>query len=215
MEWLGPRGRDGGIDTLTLPIPTGGISMCGKHAVAPDVHAALDRCGATTVVCLVEEHEIVGHWPGYVEWLRANDGGSAVWFPVHDLHAPPVDVAERLLLALLARIDDGEHLLLLTKDKLLHRLVRMFLASYVLVALQLLYHPNHLLIHLDKTLPCIGCMMCCLFRARFLVTRLHSCVEFPAKHKCEGDYERESEQEEDRVVKGNKQKSESQLQGCE
>jgi len=112
VEWLGPRGRDGGIDTLTLPIPTGGISMCGKHAVAPDVHAALDRCGATTVVCLVEEHEIVGHWPEYVAWLRANDGGSAVWFPVHDLHAPPFDVAERLLLALLARIDDGEHLLL-------------------------------------------------------------------------------------------------------
>ena len=43
MEWLGPRGRDGGIDTLTLPVPTGGISMCGKHAIGPDPAAAIAR----------------------------------------------------------------------------------------------------------------------------------------------------------------------------
>ena len=111
MEWLGPRGRDGGIDTVPLPGATGGLSLCGKHAIAPDVHAAMERCGATTVVCLVEEHEIVGHWPEYVEWLRANAGTRAVWFPVHDLHAPAPDRAEPFLLELLARIDDGEHLL--------------------------------------------------------------------------------------------------------
>lgn len=111
MEWLGPRGRDGGIDTLSLPVTTGGLSMCGKHAIAPDVHAALARCGATTVVCLVEEHEINGHWPEYVAWLRQHDGDRAVWFPVHDLHAPAFDRAEPLLLNLMARIDRGEHLL--------------------------------------------------------------------------------------------------------
>lgn len=111
MEWLGPRGRDGGIDTLTLPVPTGGLSMCGKHAIAPDVHAAMSRCGATTVVCLVEEHEIVGHWPEYVAWLRQHAGDRAVWFPVHDLHAPTPERAEPFLLDLLARIDRDEHLL--------------------------------------------------------------------------------------------------------
>jgi atypical dual specificity phosphatase len=111
MEWLGPRGRDGGIDTLSLPVPTGGFSMCGKHAIAPDVHAAMARCGATTVVCLVEEHEIIGHWPAYVDWLRQHHGSSAVWFPVHDLHAPPLPRAEPLLTDLMARVERGEHLL--------------------------------------------------------------------------------------------------------
>lgn len=111
MEWLGPRGRDGGIDTLSLPVQVGGLSMCGKHAIAPDVHVAMGRCGATTVVCLVEEHEIVGHWPAYVHWLRQHAGGTAVWFPIHDLHAPPLHRAEPFLAGLLARIEHGEHLL--------------------------------------------------------------------------------------------------------
>lgn len=110
MEWLGPRGRDGGIDTVPVP-GGGGLSLCGKHAIAPDVHAALARCGATTVVCLVQEGELWGHWPHYVHWLRANDGNTAVWFPVPDLSAPPLEEALPLLQQLLARLDAGEHLL--------------------------------------------------------------------------------------------------------
>jgi protein-tyrosine phosphatase len=111
MEWLGPRGRDGGIDTVPLPVPTGGLSLCGKHAIAPDVAAAMAKCGATTVVCLVDEREVAGHWPHYAEWLHANTGGAAVWFPIHDLNAPPLERVTPLLQDLLRRIDDGEHLL--------------------------------------------------------------------------------------------------------
>ena len=112
MKWLGERGRDGGIDTVPLPSPTGGLSMCGKHAIAPDVDAAMAKCGATTVVCLVEEREIVGHWPHYVEWLHANVGTRAVWFPIHDLNAPPLDRTLDLLADLQDRLAHGEHLLL-------------------------------------------------------------------------------------------------------
>ena len=111
LGWLGERGRDGGIDTLPLPIESGALSLCGKHVVGPDHFGALDRCGATTVVCLVEPHELQDRYPEYVAWLRNNHGGSAVWFPIHDLHAPGVDAAAGLLDDLVVRVRRGEHLL--------------------------------------------------------------------------------------------------------
>jgi protein-tyrosine phosphatase len=111
LEWLGPRGRDGGVDTVPLPSSVGGLSLCGKHAIGPDWAAAMVRCGASTVVCLVEAHELDDRYPDYVEWLRGNDGGCAVWFPIHDLHAPDLDKALALLGNLSARLAVGEHLL--------------------------------------------------------------------------------------------------------
>lgn len=112
MKWLGERGRDGGLDTVPLP-PTcpGGLSLCGKHAIGPDHVGALQRCGGTTVVCLVEEHELHERYPEYVTWLRANNGREAVWFPIHDLHAPSLPAARVLLDDLLGRLAAGEHLL--------------------------------------------------------------------------------------------------------
>lgn len=111
LSWLGPRGVDGGIDTVPLPRGPGGLSLCGKHAIGPDHRAAMDRCGATTVVCLVEAHELVDRYPEYLDWLRGALGREAVWFPIHDLHAPPLDDARHLLDELHARLDRGEHLL--------------------------------------------------------------------------------------------------------
>jgi protein-tyrosine phosphatase len=112
VKWLGERGRDGGIDTVPLPTHSGGMSLCGKHAIAPDVEAAMSKCGATTVVCLVEEREVAGHWPHYVDWLHEHRGTTAVWFPIHDLNAPPLEQAEILLGDLLARLERDEHLLM-------------------------------------------------------------------------------------------------------
>lgn len=121
LGWLGARGRDGGIDLVPLPGVPGRLSLCGKHAIGPDPERALRRCDATTVVCLVEEHELVDRYPGYVDWLRthADHAGAdarrsrarAVWMPVHDLHAPPLDEAVRLLDNLIVRVHRGEHLL--------------------------------------------------------------------------------------------------------
>lgn len=111
LSWLGSRGRDGGIDTIPLPIPTGALSLCGKHAIGPSPLLAMDRCGATSVVCLVEEHELADRYPEYLVWLRENDGGAALWYPIHDLHAPDLARAEEMLSSLLPRLYSGEHLL--------------------------------------------------------------------------------------------------------
>src|SRR5262245_38190819 len=119
LGWLGPRGRDGGIDTVPLPVPTSGplpasagLSLCGKHAIGPDYDAAMNRCGASTVVCLVEAYELEDRYPEYLAWLRSERGGRAIWHPIHDLHAPPLDDARALLGELTARLERGEHLLM-------------------------------------------------------------------------------------------------------
>lgn len=111
-DWLGARGRNGGIDTIPLPRSPGGLSLCGKHAIGPDHAAAMAQCGATTVVCLVEEYELADRYPAYVAWLRENAGSRAVWFPVHDLHAPDLAATEPFIAELVRRLDDGEHLLM-------------------------------------------------------------------------------------------------------
>ncbi len=121
-----PRGRslDGGIDDVELPGASAGrLVLCGKHVVGPDPEAALARAEATVVVCLTERHELEDRYPDYVRWLRAETAGTvgstwasptarALWCPIHDLHAPPLDVAVTLVDALRFRLDAGEGVLL-------------------------------------------------------------------------------------------------------
>ena len=111
-DWLGARGRDGGVDTVPLPISTGGLSLCGKHAIGPDHAAAMERCGATTVVCLVQAHELADRYPDYLSWLEANVGGQAVWFPIHDLHSRSAQATLQFLTELIRRLEADEHLLM-------------------------------------------------------------------------------------------------------
>ena len=111
-DWLGARGRDGGIDLVPLPASAGALALCGKHAIGPDHAAAMARVEATTVVSLVEARELVDRYPNYLAWLEANRGGAAVWFPIHDLHAPTLDATLPFLTELLRRLDDGERLLM-------------------------------------------------------------------------------------------------------
>jgi protein-tyrosine phosphatase len=111
VNWPTGRSVDGGIDRIPLPITTGGLSLCGKHVVGPDAEAALMRADATTIVCLNERTELAARYPTYVDWLRANVGVRAVWFPIHDLHAPPLTVMRPFLAGLVERLRDGEHLL--------------------------------------------------------------------------------------------------------
>jgi protein-tyrosine phosphatase len=55
---------------------------------------------------------VEGHWPAYADWVRANDGGTVVWFPIHDLNAPTVERTLALLDDLDTRLQRGEHLLM-------------------------------------------------------------------------------------------------------
>ena len=44
-------------------------------------------------------------------WLQEHDGGRAVWFPIADLHAPPLVEIRPFLDVAVGRLDGGEHLL--------------------------------------------------------------------------------------------------------
>jgi protein-tyrosine phosphatase len=112
VSWLGPRSVDGGIDRIPLPHGTGVLSLCGKHVVGPDPEAALERAGATVIVCLNERDEFVERYPQYVDWLVRHQGDRALWHPIPDLHAPPLEEVEPFLADLVDRLEAGESLLM-------------------------------------------------------------------------------------------------------
>jgi protein-tyrosine phosphatase len=111
VSWPSERSRTGAVDEIPLPHTSGRLWLAGKHFVGPDPEAALARVDGDVVVCLNEEHELDDRYPAYVAWLRANEPGRALWWPVPDLHAPGLDEARRLLGLLRARLDDGATLL--------------------------------------------------------------------------------------------------------
>lgn len=108
-DWRAERSRNGGADRIPLPVDRGGLWLCGKHFVGPDVEAALGKTGATVVVCLNEAAELEGRYPEYVRWL--GDSPHAIWHPVPDLHAPGADEARALVQRLREHLDAGETLL--------------------------------------------------------------------------------------------------------
>ncbi|MEZ5224476.1 MAG: hypothetical protein R2743_23515 [Ilumatobacteraceae bacterium] len=101
--------HDGGIHEIPLPGMTGRLWLCGKHVVGPDPDALLAATGADTIVCLTERHELFDRYPHYVHWLASDP--RAVWFPVHDLHAPPLHTARPFLSDLAGRLATGERLI--------------------------------------------------------------------------------------------------------
>ena len=111
LHWLGPRGTDGGIDDIPLPVGPGRLLLCGKHVVGPDVIATMRRCGASFIVCLVEAHEVADRYPDYLSWLGAHAGTAALWEPVPDLGAPTIEQAARLVGEIVSRVDSGASVL--------------------------------------------------------------------------------------------------------
>jgi len=107
--WRSERSRNGGVDRVPVPGVDGELWLCGKHLVGPDVEAAVERVGASVVLCLNEAHELADRYPGYVDWLRADD--RAWWVPVPDLHAPSVDEARALVARLLDHLVAGRTVL--------------------------------------------------------------------------------------------------------
>ncbi len=96
-----------------IPLPTvqGRLWLCGKHVVGPDPEGVLARTGADTIVCLTERHELNDRYPDYVTWLNQHHSHRrAVWFPVHDLHAPPFQTGKVLIDDLVARLRGGDGL---------------------------------------------------------------------------------------------------------
>jgi protein-tyrosine phosphatase len=99
------------VDEVPLPCGPGRLWLAGKRYVAPDPEAALASVTADTVVCLCEDHELDGRYPGYTDWLRSRADRQALWFPVPDLHAPGPEAAARMVGELSRRVEEGRTLL--------------------------------------------------------------------------------------------------------
>jgi protein-tyrosine phosphatase len=63
-------------------------------------------------VCLTRPQELGDRYPGYVEWLEANQPDRALWWPIADLDAPHVEQAVVLLNQLRGRLGRGQTLLM-------------------------------------------------------------------------------------------------------
>jgi protein-tyrosine phosphatase len=109
-DWLTDRQQDGGIDRVPLPagIP-GELRLCGKRAIGAGRHALAD-VPWDTVVCLCRRHELVDRYPDYVAWLD-RPTSRAIWWPVHDLGAEPLERTLPFVDDLAARLVAGERLL--------------------------------------------------------------------------------------------------------
>jgi len=88
-----PFNTDGGIHEIPVPSAVGSLWLCGKHYVAPEVNNVRQVHNIGTVVCLVEEHELVGRYDPYINWHRDNVGKGGLWFPIPDLTYPSLDGA--------------------------------------------------------------------------------------------------------------------------
>lgn len=97
------------IDRIPLPRPGGALWLCGRNDVGPDPEAALAWAdGATTVVCLNSIDELEMRCADYVEWLRANRGGKAIWFPIENFNAPSARMVMPILRMITDRLERGE-----------------------------------------------------------------------------------------------------------
>ncbi len=108
----GPFNVDGGVHEIPLPEVSGRLWLCGKHAIGPDPVGLLASVGADAVVCLVEDHELADRYPAYLEWLRSAAPSAATRFEIHDLSAPSFERAVPFLTDLVARLHDGDRVVI-------------------------------------------------------------------------------------------------------
>jgi protein-tyrosine phosphatase len=96
------------IDQIPLPRTEGALWLCGRNDVGPDPEAALAWAGASTIVCLNHIDELAMRFPEYVDWLRANMGGRAIWYPIQNFHAPSARSVMPVLRMITDRLEQGE-----------------------------------------------------------------------------------------------------------
>lgn len=101
------------IDAIPLPRTDGALSLCGLADVVDDPRAAMELAGgANTIVCLNQLDEIERRFPAYAEWVRANKGGSVLWYPIRNFSAPPADHMLPFLRMVIARLEAGDGVLM-------------------------------------------------------------------------------------------------------
>src|SRR5688572_20293672 len=88
FHWTREHGAPMSIDRIPLPSTDGALWLCGRNDVGPDPEAAMAWAGASTIVCLNHIDELAIRFPDYVDWLRANMGERAIWYPIQNFRAP-------------------------------------------------------------------------------------------------------------------------------
>jgi protein-tyrosine phosphatase len=96
------------IDRIPLPLERGALYLCARRDVADDPDAALAFAQAHAIACLLPIDELEMGAPEYLEWLRTNRAGKALWFPVSNYSAPGASVALPFLRMVEARLRAGE-----------------------------------------------------------------------------------------------------------
>jgi protein-tyrosine phosphatase len=97
------------IDRIPLPRTKGSLWLCGRNDVGPDPESALHWADdASTIVCLNHIDELSMRFPDYVEWLRTNRGGRAIWFPIENFTAPSPRMVMPVLRMITDRLENGE-----------------------------------------------------------------------------------------------------------
>ena len=96
------------IDEIPLPSTEGRLWLCGVRDVADDPDAVLAATGASTIVCLNQRDELERRAPHYADWLRANQPGTALWFPIRNFHAESAAATLPLLDMIAERLQRGE-----------------------------------------------------------------------------------------------------------
>ena len=96
------------IDRIPLPRTKGALWLCGRNDVGPDPEAALAWADASTIVCLNNIDELALRYPQYVEWLRSNAGGRAIWYPIQNFHAPSAHSVMPVVRMITDRLEQGQ-----------------------------------------------------------------------------------------------------------
>ena len=96
------------VDRIPLPRTDGALWLCSLRDIADDPEAVLSYTGASTVVCLNERMELEARAPGYPEWLRSNQPGRALWFPIRNFSAESAAATMPFLQMIVDRLERGE-----------------------------------------------------------------------------------------------------------
>ena len=95
-------------DRIPLPGTEGALWLCSLRDIAHDPEAMLAYTGASTVVCLNERKELERREPSYIDWLRTNQPGRALWFPIRNFRAESAAATMPFLRMIVDRFEAGK-----------------------------------------------------------------------------------------------------------
>ena len=102
---------------LLAPEQAGRMFVTNFSAVGPDPQAALDRVGASLMVCMLTPREVKLRYPDYAEWLRTHEPvvdselARAAWLPTPDGGVIADEPVLDLVAAVVAALDAGDSVL--------------------------------------------------------------------------------------------------------